>query len=122
MALGATATVILVASVVGLLAGGTSGAEAAFAVVAVMALGTLALGVGRGHRLADELLPSIALLGVVVAAVAAATSVGCGTWLTPNLTGCSEFAPARLVTPVVSLAAFCLCLWALPHLSARQAP
>ncbi len=122
MALGATATVILVASVVGLLAGGTSGAEAAFAVVAVMALGTLALGVGRGHRLADELLPSIALLGVVVAAVATAASVGCGTWLTPNLTGCSEFAPARLVTPVVSLAAFCLCLWALPHLSARQAP
>jgi len=40
--------------------------------------------------------------------------------LTPNLAGCSEFAPGRLVTPIVSLAAFGLALWALPHLAGQR--
>jgi hypothetical protein len=121
VSLATAAVVMVIGSAVGVLWSGASPVEAVLTTLAAAVVGTLALGIGAGHRLADEMLPSVALVGVIVAGVAAAASIGCGTWLTPNLAGCAEFAPVRLVAPLVALVAFCLSLWATPHLGIRQA-
>jgi hypothetical protein len=69
----------------------------------------------------DELLPSVAVLGIVVTVLVVLASGGCGSWLTPNLAGCESVGPIGLVPPLAGLATFVLCLWAVPHLSAGRA-
>lgn len=90
------------------------------AILCSVALGLIAFGVWRGHPLALELLPSISLLGIIVAGVLAAGCVGCGSWLVPNLSGCEAFSPLRLGPPLIGIAAFGLSLWLMPHLPRRQ--
>lgn len=120
--LAVTGLAVAGSALIDMLTGDGAPAGLATAVVAAVALGLLALGVARGHSLADELLPSVALLGLVVAAVVAVASFGCGTWLTPNLAGCGGFNPVRLVAPVAGFATFAMSLWAMPHLSKNRAP
>ena len=120
VALVAAGAFVLVAGALGVVTGEASGVETGAAVFAAVALGVLALGVSRRHPFADELLPSAAMLGIVVAVVVTLASTGCGTWLTPNIAGCTGFTPVKLVPPLVSVAAFCLSLWAIPHLDSRR--
>ncbi|MGH2402610.1 MAG: hypothetical protein ACRDE6_07845, partial [Candidatus Limnocylindria bacterium] len=119
LALGATAALVLAGTALGVLAGEGTGVGTGVAIVATLALATLALGIARRHPLADELLPSAALLGLVVAGVVALASLGCGAWLSPNLAGCSGLDPVALVPPVAAVIACAIALWAMPHLADR---
>ncbi|HEX7195633.1 MAG TPA: hypothetical protein VF364_02230 [Candidatus Limnocylindria bacterium] len=118
VALGLAAALVLSGSAVEILAGGTAGGGTAAAIAGSVALATLALGIARRHPLADELLPSAALLGLVVAGVVALASLGCGAWLSPNMTGCSGIDPVALVPPLATVIAFAIALWSVPHLAA----
>ena len=97
-------------------------AGAVMALIAAFSVGVLALGIARRHSLADELLPSVALLGLVVAAVMTVALPGCGTWLTPNLDDCAGLDAVALATSVAAAATFAFSLWAVPHLSSAPGP
>jgi hypothetical protein len=84
-------------------------------------MAVLAVAVLRRHALASELLPSVALLGVVVAGVGAIASLGCGTWLTPNVEGCAGWSPLTLATPLLAAIALAFALWTVPHLNRPRA-
>jgi hypothetical protein len=118
-ALAGTGLIVVAAAVIGLVGSGASPPAVAASVVAALALAALALGLVRRHPLAEELLPSVALLGIVVAGVTALGSLGCGTWLSPNVAGCTGFHPVALLVPLAAVATFGLSLWAIPHLSGR---
>jgi hypothetical protein len=117
VALATTATLTLAGAALVLVAGDAAAIETGLAVAASAALAVLAVGVARRQPLADELLPSVALLGLVVAGVVALASFGCGAWLAPNVAGCSALDPLRLVPPLAGIVAFTLSLWAIPHLA-----
>jgi hypothetical protein len=118
-ALGATAALVIARTALEVLAGDITGAGTAAPIVAALAVATLALGIARRHPLAEELLPSAALLGLVVAGVVALASLGCGAWLSPNLAVCSGLDPVALVPPLAAMIAFAIGLWAMPHLADR---
>ncbi len=84
VALACTAVLVAEGGVLGMLAGDSAPIGPGMAVLASVVLGILAIGVARRHPLADELLPSVALLGLVVAGVAIVALPGCGTWLRPT--------------------------------------
>ncbi|MGH2417104.1 MAG: hypothetical protein ACRDFY_02100, partial [Candidatus Limnocylindria bacterium] len=67
------------------------------------------------------LLPSVAVLGLVVAALLVPASMSCGTWLTPNLAGCDAVGVIDLLPPLAGVAAFLITLLALPRLAAGEA-
>ena len=81
-------------------------------------------GVPREMRgmLADELLPSAALLGLVIAGVMAVAVPGCGTWLTPDIADCAGLDVFALVTALTAVVTFAFSLWAVPHLVATAEP
>lgn len=120
-ALAATAVLVAGGGVLDLLAPGSAPMAAGLAMLAAVTIGLLALGVARRHPLAVELLPSVALLGIVVAGIVVVAVPGCGTWLTPNLAACAELDVVALAISLTGLAAFALSLWAVPHLSATRA-
>lgn len=97
-------------------------AGAVMALIASLTIGVLALGIARRHTLADELLPSVALLGLVVAGVMAVALPGCGTWLTPNFADCAGLDAAALATSLAAVVTFGISLWAIPHLAASPDP
>jgi len=117
-----TGLLVLAGAVLGLVTGGSEPIGVSIGVLAASALGALALGIVRGHPLAGELLPSVALVGIVVSGVMAVGSTGCGTWLSPNLDGCDSANPITPVAAVASLVAFATCLWAVPHLASARRP
>jgi hypothetical protein len=117
IALAAVAVTMVLAAVAGLVRGDASPIGAGGGLVAAIALGALAAGIQRGQRLALDILPSVALLGIVVAFMLAASSPGCASWLSPDFDGCGVLDLSRLVAPLVGLAAFALSLWATPQLS-----
>ena len=121
-ALGATAALVIARTALDVLTGNVTGAGNAAGIVAALAMAALAVGIARRHPLADELLPSAALLGLVVAGVVTLASLGCGAWLTPNLDGCTGLDPVALVGPSAAVIAFAIGLWAMPHLADRPSP
>jgi hypothetical protein len=107
--------------ILALLANDAAPIGAGMTVAAGAALGALAVGVARHHPLSQDLLPSVALFGLVVASVMVPASVSCGTWLTPNLAGCDPVGPLDLVPPLAGVVAFAFTLWALPRLARGHA-
>ena len=107
--------------VIALLANDAAPIGAVVTIAAGVALGALAVGVASHNPLSQDLLPSVALLGLVVAAIMVPASVSCGTWLTPNLAGCDPFGPLDLLPPLAGVAAFAFTLWALPRLTRGRA-
>ena len=59
----------------------------------------------------------MALLGIVVAFMLAASSRGCASWLSPDLDGFGVLDLTRLIAPLIGIAAFGLSLWATPQLA-----
>jgi len=119
VALAGTGVLVAGSGMLHLLTGDSAPIGAASAILASVVLAVLAIGVARRHPLADELLPSVALLGLVVAGVTIVALPGCGTWLAPNLSGCAGFDAAALAPPLAAIISFGLSLWAMPHLSSR---
>lgn len=117
-----TALLAFGGAVVGLVTGRSEQVGIVIALLAASALAALGLGVIRGSPLADELLPSVALVGLVVAGVMAFASTGCGTWLSPNVADCEEVSPVTPGAAVAAAIAFAFSLWAVPRLSRARAP
>ncbi|MEO7295012.1 MAG: hypothetical protein ABIZ57_02625 [Candidatus Limnocylindria bacterium] len=92
------------------------------ALLVVASIGLLTIGIARRRALADELLPSAALLGLVIAGVMAVAVPGCGTWLTPNIADCAGIDVFALVTALTAVVTFAFSLWAVPHLVATAEP
>ena len=121
-ALAATALLVAGGGLRDLLTAGPAPIGAGAALAAALPVGVLALGIARRHPLATDLLPSVALLGLVVAGVMAVALPGCGTWLTPNLADCGGLDAIALVTTLAAVLTFGLSLWAGPHLAATAGP
>jgi hypothetical protein len=117
IALGVVAVTVVLSAGIGLVVGDASLVGALAALAAAGALAMLAAGVARGMSIALELLPSVALLGIVAAVLLAASSPGCASWLSPDFDGCTLLDMRRLVAPAVGVAAFALLLWATPQLA-----
>ncbi len=119
VALAGTGMLLAGSGMLYLLTGDSAPIGGASAILASIVLEVLAIGVARRHPLADELLPSVALLGLVIAGVAIVALPGCGTWLAPNLGGCVSFDAVAVAPPLAAIISFGLSLWAMPHLPAR---
>lgn len=100
-----------------LLANETAPIGAGVAIAAAAALWALALGVARRSTLVHELLPSVSVLGLMVAALLVPASLSCGTWLTPALTECEAVGALDLLPPIAGVVAFGFTLWALPRIT-----
>ncbi len=116
-ALGAGALAGTLGAFGGVVSGDASPIGVALALLASAMIASLAAGTHRRRPLALEMLPSVALVGVVVGGVLAAASAGCGSWLAPSFDACAAFSPTRIAIPLVLIAAFSVSLWAGHHVS-----
>jgi multisubunit Na+/H+ antiporter MnhB subunit len=121
VALAGTAVLVVATAAVSLLAPGSDVFGLVLPTLGALGLAGLALGIARRSQLAQELLPSVGVVGLVVAVVVALGSATCGTWLTPTGAECEAFQAVRLVPPLVAAAGFGVTLWAVTRLGRAPA-
>ncbi|MGH2444854.1 MAG: hypothetical protein ACRDGD_02260 [Candidatus Limnocylindria bacterium] len=114
--LGLVGLLVVAASIADLVTGASTPIGLVAPVLAAASLLLLGRGLLLRSSWAREMLPSVAMLGIVVAAVLAIGGSACGSWLLPTLESCPPFSPLTLVIPVVSVVVFGIGLWATPRL------